>query len=134
MTTRVQGQRDVALSSLPFRGIAINDDTNNTAAVQVYASDSGILFIQKNTATTTYTLPVVGDCKGKIFFFFSYVEQDLVITGGTTDKMVGGDTTAVVDADKVTLGTNRLGGWAIIVGDGSNYYALTGTGTWSGSG
>ena len=133
MTTRVQGQRDVALSSLPFRGIAINDDTLNTAAITVYASDSGILFINKNTATTTYTLPVVADCKGKIFFFYSYVANDLVITGGTTDVMVGGDTSAVVDADKVTLG-GVIGGWAIVTGDGTNYYALTGTGTWTASG
>lgn len=124
--TRVQGQRDVALSSLPFRGIAVNDADNNTAAVQVYASDSGILFINEHGDTTTYTLPDVADCKGKIFFFYDNIGTSIVILGGTVDKMCGGGYTTY---DKMTL-TAGVGGWAIIVGDGSKYYCLQGIGTW----
>ena len=133
MTTRAQGQRDVAQIGLPFRGIAINDATLNTAAVTVYASDSGILFINKYAGTTTYTLPAVADCKGKIFFFYSYVANNLVITGGTADLLVGGSTSAVVDADTVTL-TGVIGGWGVIIGDGTNFYFFAGTGTWTASG
>lgn len=128
-TARVQGQRDVALNELAFRGIAINDATNNTAAVTIYASDSGILFINKFAATTTYTLPAVADCKGKVFYFMSYVANNLVIDG-TTSVIVGGNTSAGVAGDKVTL-TGVIGGWGFIIGDGTNYYFFAGTGTWT---
>ncbi len=128
-TTRVQGQRDVALSMLPFRGISINDATSNTAAVTVYASDSGILFINKFASTTTYTLPAVADCEGKIFFFMSYVANDLVIAGATS-VMVGGETSAGIVGATVT-GGGTIGIWCAIIGDGTNYFALPGTGTWT---
>lgn len=127
MPTRVQGQRDVALTSLPFRGIAINDASNNTAAVQVYASDSGILFINEFGSETIYTLPVVSDCEGKIFHFYSNVAQTLIILGGTNDVMCGGGQTTY---DKMTL-TAVIGGWGTIVSDGSSYYFIQGIGTWA---
>lgn len=131
MTTRAQGQRDVAQVGLPFRGIAINDASANTAAVAVYASDSGILFINKYAGTTTYTLPAVEDCKGKIFYFFSYVAQDLVIqTASGDDLLVGGDTSAGIVGDKLT-GGGAIGIWCVILGDGTNYYAFPGVGTWT---
>ena len=130
-TARVQGQRDVALNELAFRGIAINDADNNTAAVTVYASDSGILFINQYAGTTTYTLPAVEDCKGKVFYFFSYVANNLVIAGASGDALiVGGSTSAGVVGATVTL-TGVIGGWAMIIGDGTNYYCLPGTGTWT---
>ena len=131
MTTRVQGQRDVAQIGLPFRGIAINDATDNTAAVTVYASDSGILFINKYAGTTTYTLPAVEDCKGKIFFFFSYVANNLVIQTATGDDLlVGGQTSAGIVGDKVTM-TGVIGGWGVVIGDGTNYFFFPGLGTWT---
>ena len=128
-TARVQGQRNVALTELPFRGIAINDATANTAAVTVYASDSGILFINKFAATTTYTLPAVADCAGKVFEFMSYVANNLVIAGATS-VIVGGNTSAGVAGATVTL-TGVIGGHGKIVGDGTNYYFFAGTGTWT---
>lgn len=128
-TTRVQGQRDVALNELAFRGIAINDATANTDEVAVYASDSGILFINKYAGTTTYTLPAVADCKGKIFHFMSYVANNLVILG-TTAVIVGGNASAGVIGLKVTLG-GVIGGHGYIIGDGTNYYFFAGTGTWT---
>ena len=131
MTTRAQGQRDVAQIGLPFRGIAINDNTNNTTSVTVYASDSGILFINKKAGTTTYTLPAVEDCEGKIFFFFSYVANDLVIQTATGDDLlVGGETTPGIVGDTLT-GTGAIGIWCAIIGDGTNYFAIPGTGTWT---
>ncbi len=129
MTTRAQGQRDVALTSLPFRGIAINDDTNNTTSVTVYASDSGILFINKKTGTTTYTLPAVADGKGKVFLFYSYVANNLVIAGASS-ILVGGTSGAGIVGATVTL-TALIGGWAVVIGDGSNYFVLPGVGTWT---
>ena len=128
-TARVQGQRDIALNELAFRGIAINDATNNTAAVTVYASDSGILFINKFASTTTYTLPAVADCAGKVFYFYSYVANNLVIDG-TTSVIVGGNTSAGVAGNLVTL-TGVIGGWGFIIGDGTNYFFFPGTGTWT---
>ena len=131
MTTRSQGQRDVAQVGLPFRGIAINDNTNNTTAVTVYASDSGILFINKKAGTTTYTLPAVEDCEGKVFFFMSYVANDLVIqTASGDDVLVGGSASAGIIGDKLT-GGGTIGIWCAIIGDGTNYFALPGTGTWT---
>ncbi len=129
MTTRAQGQRDVALTSLPFRGVAINDNTNNTTSVTVYASDSGILFVNKKAGTTTYTLPAVADGKGKVFYFFSYVANNLVIAGASS-ILVGGTSGAGLVGATVTL-TAVIGGWAAVMGDGTNYFVFPGVGTWT---
>ena len=128
-TARVQGQRDVAMNSLPFRGIAINDATNNTAAVTVYASDSGILFINEYAGSTAYTLPAVADGKGKWFVFFGGVAQDIVITGATS-VLVGGNASAGLVGATVT-GGGAIGIWALVIGDGTKYYVIPGTGTWT---
>lgn len=132
-TARVQGQRDVALNELNIRGIAINDATNNTASVTVYASDSGIVFINEYAGTTTYTLPAVADCKGKIFTFYDNVGQTIDVVGGTTDKMSGGSASATTHADKVTSG-GTLGDSCTIIGDGSSYFVIHYQGTWTASG
>ena len=129
MTTRVQGQRDVALSSLPFRGIAINDDTLNTAAITLYASDSGILFINENTATTTYTLPAVADGKGKWYAFFCKAANSIVIAGASS-ILVGGTTSAGIVGATVTSAAT-IGECAIAIGDGDNWFVLPLTGTWT---
>jgi len=131
-TAREQGQRNVAFNELNLRGIAINDATNNTASVTVYASDSGIMFVNEYAGTTTYTLPVVADCAGKMFFFYGNVGNDIVITGGTAAKMSGGTTSAAVDSDKVT-GTGAIGIAAMVIGDGSSYFVIPFVGTWTGS-
>jgi len=130
MATRAQGDRDVALNELAFRGISINATTND-ASPTVYASDSGILFINKYAGTTTYTLPAVEDCAGKIFYFMSYVANNLVIAGASGDAViVGGNTSAGIVGATVTL-TGVIGGHGYIIGDGTNYYFFAGTGTWT---
>lgn len=133
--TRVQGQRDMGLSVLNLRGLAINDASNNTNSVTVYASDSGIMFINEFVGTTTYTLPAVADCAGKVFFFYDNVGETLIVTApsGSFDLMSGGETTAKIDADKVTSGGTQ-GEWSTIIGDGTNYFCLAGEGTWTASG
>ena len=124
--------RDLALTSLPFRGIAINE-TGDSGSVTVVASDSGLLFINEYAGTTTYTLPTVADMKGKWYTFYGNVAQDIVITGGTADVMSGGTASAVVDADKVT-GGGAIGIWCAVICDGTNYFVLPGVGTWTASG
>ena len=128
-TTRAQGHRNIALNELAFRGISINHASDNTAAVTVYASDSGILFINKFASTTTYTLPAVADCKGKVFYFMAYSAVSIVIQGATA-VIVGGTASAGVVGLKVTS-TAAIGAWAKVIGDGTNYFCFAGTGTWT---
>ncbi len=124
--------RDLALTELPLRGIAINE-TGDSASVSVVASDSGVLFINEFAGTTTYTLPTVDLMKGKAYIFSSNVAQTIVVTGGTTDVMSGGTASAAVDGDKVTSGGN-IGDCCAVICDGTNYFVLPFTGTWTNSG
>lgn len=130
--TRTQGYRDLALTSLPLRGIAINDADNNTDEVTVYASDSGILFINQYGGVTEYILPDVVDCAGKVFFFYDNVGNAITITGGTEGVMSGGTGSATTTSNEV-LSSGTQGEWCIIVGDGTSYFCLSGEGTWTAS-
>ena len=121
--------RDLALTGAPFRGIAINE-TGDSNAVAVVASDSGILFINEFAGSTTYTLPTVTDMKGKWYAFYCNVAQALVVLGGTVAAMSGGSSSAAVDDDKVTSGAT-IGSWCIVTCDGTNYFVFAGTGTWT---
>lgn len=133
-TTRVQGQRDVALSTLPFRGITINDVDDNTTSVEVYASDSGIMFVNERRSETTYTLPSVADCEGKWFIFYcNHASATIKISGTTTDVMNGATTGIQTLADDITC-AGVIGNWGVIFGDGDRYYFFAGTGAWTGSG
>ena len=131
MTTRTQGQRDVGLSELPIRGIAI-ETTSGTGAVTVYASDSGIMFINKyTTGDTTYTLPTAAASKGKWWFFFNaQTSYNITITGGTTDVMVVDEGTA---ADECYC-ADEIGECCMVIGDGTSYYVFVMHGTWTKSG
>jgi len=125
-TARVQGQRDVALNELPFRGIALNDATDNTNTVQVYASDSGILFINKFVDTVVYTLPAIADGAGKMFWFYTGINQIITITSPTATTLfsVGAlGTSTSCDA--------AYGGSCMVVGDGSYYYMFEISGAWA---
>ena len=126
--------RDVALTDLPIRGISINSAADGAAAVTIVPSDSGVIFVNRYAATTTYTLPAVADTKGKWFWFYSDVAQTLVVTGptGSLDVMTGGTTSAAVDADLVTL-TAVIGGWGMVTSDGTNYFFFLIAGSWTGT-
>jgi hypothetical protein len=112
--------RTVALTELPFRGISVN--TTETA-ITVVASDSGVIFVNENASACTYTLPTVALAKGKWFWFFNVGAAGMVITGGTTDVMVGLNDAA---ADTVTFGTTseKIGAACAIFCDGTNYFVL----------
>lgn len=128
MTTRTQGQRDVAMNELPIRGICV-EPTTGSGAVTVYASDSGIVFINKYaTGNTTYTLPAVAAFKGKwAWFFNAQTSYAIVVAGGTDEKMIADEQTAY---DKVTCAA-EIGECGLVIGDGSNYYFFAMHGTWT---
>ena len=123
--------RDLALTGAPFRGIAINE-TGDSNAVAVVASDSGILFINEFAGTTTYTLPTVADMKGKWYSFYCNAAEAILVKGGTGDVMSGGNSGAATNNDKVTSGAT-IGSWCIVTCDGTNYFVFAGTGTWTGA-
>ncbi len=118
--------RDVALSELNIRGISTNE-TGDSAAVTVVPSDSGVIFINEFAGQTTYTLPAVAACKGKLFYFYGNVGQNLVITGGTAAKMTANGQTGY---DKVTS-AGTIGDYGWIIGDGDWYFFFAGQGTWT---
>ncbi len=125
-TARVQGQRDVALNELPIRGIAINDATANTASVTVYASDSGIVFVNKFASTTTYTLPAVADGAGKMWWFFGGVANNVVVYGPAATTIYGS-----AALGRTFTGTGAIGIGCMVIGDGTYYYAFALGGTWT---
>ncbi len=118
--------RDVALNELPLRGISINAETSdNTVAITVVPSDSGIIFINKETSgTVTYTLPAVALGKGKMFWFYEGTAKQLDIYCATSSII--GDATG-----QTATGTAVLGTCAMVVGDGTYYYLFEISGAWS---
>ncbi|GAF71171.1 unnamed protein product [marine sediment metagenome] len=120
--------RDVALNELPIRGLSINADAAGVS-VTVAASDSGVIFVNKEDAgTVTYTLPEVADCKGKWFWFYqAQTGADLKILGGTADVFIGGGAEA---GDYMDTNATYTGNACIVVGDGTSYYLLPLNGQW----
>ena len=121
--------RNVVLNELPFRGISINaESASNTVAIDVEAYDSGILFINKETSgTVTYTLPIVAEGKGKMWWFYSGYAASIAITSGTASTLfTPGSATATT-----LTSAGAVGECAMVVGDGSYYYVFEIYGTWS---
>lgn len=119
--------RDVALSELNFRGISINPETTeNVVAITVAPSDSGVLFINKETSgTVTYTLPPVALGKGKMFWFYEGYATAIKLLI-TTSSIVGNNTT-----NAVASCTASVGSCGFVVGDGDYYYLFAIMGTWT---
>lgn len=125
MAARVAQARDVALSEMNFRGLAINTDET---AITLVPSDSGIMFLQNNASATTYTLPTVTDCAGKMFMFLNAnTAASTVIEAGSA--LIVGTTTA--GAAKQTLTSIAVGDWGIIVGDGTNWFWFASPTVWT---
>lgn len=94
----------------------------DATATAVTADDSGTLFINLSTSAHTYTLPTLALGKGKAWIFFNgQSTASLTITGGTTDKIIGVDD---LHADTITCG-GEAGDCAIVICDGTWYYAIT---------
>ena len=123
--------RDVALNELPMRGLAINADADNTNSFVLVGSDSGIIFINKETGTgvITYSLPSLVAGTGKIYWFYNaQTTQEIAITA-PSDCMIGNTNTYTT----LTTTSNDIGDSAFVTCDGTSYYFFAIAGTWSGS-
>ena len=107
-----------------FRGISIN--TAETA-ITLVPSDSGIMFLQNNASATTYTLPTVTDCAGKMFMFCNINTATSTLVTSTTALIKG---TFTVGVAKTTITSAGVGDFCIIVGDGTYFYTVAG---WAGT-
>jgi len=120
--------RDVALTELPFRGISLNAASGGSTTVTVVPSDSGVLLVNHQAGATTYTLPTVALAKGKMFWFFNVGAGGIVITGASTDVMVGLNG-AEYDTVTFSTGSAMIGASAAIFCDGTNYFCIPFAGT-----
>lgn len=112
--------RNTALNELNFRGISVNP-TSGTNTISIVPSDSGVMFINKNTdANTNYVLPTtVAEGDGKIFWFLNaQTGKDMLITA-PTNTLVADNT---VIGNYVNMAANTIGYGAFVIGDGSKYY------------
>ena len=121
--------RNVALNELNFRGISINAETGDeVVAIDVEAYDSGIIFINREeSGTVTYTLPVVAEGKGKMWWFYGAYGVAIKITSGTASTLV---TPGAATATSLTSAA-AVGECAMVGGDGSFYYVFEIQGSWS---
>lgn len=110
---------------------AIVRSSTTAANVTITPDDSGTLFVNLATnASITYTLPTVAASAGKVYWFMNAGSTSYsVIISSTTTNFVGGDSAAstTMTSDAV-IGSN-----AMVVSDGTNYYLLAVTGTWTAS-
>ncbi len=124
--------RDVALNELPMRGISINADASGVNAFTLIPSDSGIIFINNEDATsaTTYTLPEVADCEGKWFWFYNgQTTQTIVITAPTASE---GTMVCKGQAAYDSMTSDAvIGSFGLVFGDGDFYYFVDAKGSWT---
>ena len=118
--------RDVALTELPIRGISINTLAGADATHKLVGSDSGVMFINYYNSTTTYNLPAVADGKGKMFWFFGAVANDIVVYGPAASTVYGDGAIG-----RTLTGTGEIGLSCMVIGDGTVYYAFEIYGTWA---
>jgi len=122
--------RNVALNELPIRGISINDVTANSgsATVNIVASDSGVIFINKYvTADVTYSLPAVATAAGKMFWFFDAQTTKNIIVNAPANTMFMGNDLAASTATT----TAEVGCAAFVICDGTYYYFFEIYGAWA---
>jgi len=112
--------RNTAVSEWNLRGLSVNPAAG-TNTINIVPSDSGIMFINKNTsANTNYVLPTtIADGDGKMFWFLNaQTSKDMIITAPANTLVADN----AVTANSVNMAANTVGYGAIIVGDGSKYY------------
>lgn len=113
----------VLLGLMPLLRAVVRSGTSDTSTT-VTADDSGTLFVNLSTSAHTYTLPTLALGAGKHWFFFNGdTTAETIVTGGTTDKILGGDNAA---ADTMT-DSSQIGDWALVVCDGTWYYFICGS-------
>lgn len=119
--------RNVALTELPMRGISVNTLAGTDADITVVPSDSGILFVNKYTSATKYTLPAVTEGAGKWFWFFNAHGSAATKVACATAIIVGKDSAT----GKVLTDGSTIGDACLVIGDGTNYFAFVLAGTWT---
>ena len=118
--------RDVALNTLPTRGISVNPASTGSATITLVASDSGVMNVNKLASPTAYTLPACTLGEGKIFWFYDAVGQNIAVTSPTATKLYG----PVTLSTTATL-TGAIGGCGFAIGDGTYYYFFALSGSWA---
>ncbi len=118
--------RDVALSELPIRGISINTLAGEDSSHTLVGSDSGVMFINKWSSATTYTLPACAEGEGKWFWFYGAYAANILITSPTAATLYGPAALGVT-----CTGTGAIGISCMVIGDGTYYYALPMSGSWA---
>ena len=109
--------RNVNMSQVGNVGIHVNSGTATTAFT-LTRDDSGVTFINKDTAATTYTLPSTADGKGCVFYFWNdQTTAAITITSPTADTLIIQDSAYT----SATSAAER-GIWAKVIGDGTYYY------------
>jgi len=122
--------RNVALTELPFRGISINPASGYSNTINVVASDSGIIFVNKNASyDTTYNLPAVADAKGKMFWFFAGQYANNVVINAPTSTLVMANSLVANSTTNTT--TPSIGDCGFVICDGDKYYFFEIYGDWS---
>jgi hypothetical protein len=109
-----------------IRGI----DVTSEASTTVVGADSGMVFANKYGGAHTYTLPSLAAGTGKVFWFINaHASGTLVITAPSDCFVVTDNTyTTVTQSDSI------LGGWIMVLCDGTYYYGLQDIGsTFTGS-
>jgi len=120
--------RNVALNELNFRGINLNPVNTNT--VTLVPSDSGVIFINKNTGgDTNYVLPAVADSAGKMLWFFNGKTTKNIVITAPTNTLIGDDVTA---GNTCTTDANNAGAGAFCICDGTNWFMFdVGSSAWT---
>jgi hypothetical protein len=121
--------RTIANIDIPVRGISIQTAAAATAAYTLVGSDSGVIFLNKYTTTTTYTLPSLTDGTGKIFWFYNAQSTGEIAITAPSDCMIGEDDVYTT----LTTTSNTSGDGGFVVCDGTNYFFFALQGTWNGS-
>lgn len=119
--------RNVALTELPMRGIHINTLAEADASITVVPSDSGVLFVNKYTTETTYTLPLVADGAGKAFWFYNGQGSAAIKVAAQTAILMGGDSAT----GTVLTSSSNTSDSCVVFGDGTNYYGIILDGSWT---
>jgi len=108
--------RDVALNELPIRGLDVNSDT---AAYTLVTSDSGIINFNDYGTDTTYTLPAVADCAGKLFWFVNGEATTKTIIASAAANIKGPQAAACT-----TMTSKAIGDHVILTSDGTYFYVV----------
>jgi len=118
----------VALTELPIRGISINPDAGGVT-VNVVASDSGVMFMNKEDASAvTYNLPAVADAAGKMFWFFNAQQTANIVINAPANTMFMANDLA---ASSATATGEACGDCGFVICDGTSYYFFEFNGTWT---